>query len=80
MALKQDGKIEGASYTLADALELNTIKNRLRDVTRTLDAAGKSYPDSIEARQLKHEVIVLLSELQLHGLLPDTVSIVREGA
>lgn len=54
---------------------LNTIKNRLREVTKLLDATTDVYPPSLEAHQLKREVIVLLTELQVHGLLPETVSV-----
>jgi len=68
-------RIEAASYTLADAQALNRIKNRLRDVTRLLDASGKVYPHTLEAHQVKHEVLVLLIELRIHGLLPETVSV-----
>ena len=67
------------SYAITDVQTLNTIKNRLRDVTRLLDASGKAYPHSLEAHQVKHEVVVLLTELQIHGLLPDTVTI-AEGS
>lgn len=67
------------TYTIADAQTLNMIKNRLRDVTRLLDASGKAYPPSLEAHQVKHEVIVLLTELQVHGLLPETVSIAADS-
>lgn len=63
------------NYTIADAQTLNTVKNRLRDVTRMLDASGKVYPDALEAQQVKHEVVVLVTELSIHGLLPDTVNI-----
>lgn len=75
MELEQNRTIEVESYTIADAQTLNTIKNRLRDVTRALDASEKAYPHSLEAHQVKHEVVVLLTELQIHGLLPDTVNI-----
>jgi hypothetical protein len=64
-----------ASYTLADAQALNIVKNRLRDITRTLDAFNKVYPHTLEAHQLKHEMVILLTELQIHGLLPETVSV-----
>ncbi len=67
-----------ANHTLDDAQILNTIKNRLRDVTRLLDASSKAYPPSLEARQIKHEVIVLLTELRIHGLLPETMTIAAE--
>lgn len=69
------GTVDVASYSLADAQTLNTIKNRLRDVTRLLDASRKAYSQTLEAHQLKREVIVLLTELQVHGLLPETVRI-----
>jgi hypothetical protein len=71
----QTTSVEVTSYTLADAQALNRFKNRLRDVTRLLDASSKAYPSSLEAHQVKHEVLVLLTELQVHGLLPETVSI-----
>jgi hypothetical protein len=63
------------SYTITDAQILNTIKNQLRDVTRALDTSGKVYPEALEASQVKHEVVILLTELHLHGLLPDQVTI-----
>lgn len=75
MELQNNSRIEVESYTIADAQALNTIKNRLRDVTRLLDASSKAYSDSLEAHQVKHEVVILLTELQIHGLLPDTVRI-----
>jgi hypothetical protein len=73
--LEQYRRREMESYTIADAQTLNTIKNRLRDVTRALDACWKVYPETLEASQVKHEVVVLLTELHLHGLLPDQVTI-----
>ena len=63
------------SYTLADATTLNTIKNRLRDITKMLDASTIVYLDTVEARSVKHEVSVLLSELEVHGLTPVDVTI-----
>ena len=79
MELKQNTRIEVASYMLTDAQTLKTIKNRLREVTRILDALSKVYPHSLEAHQVKHEVVVLLTELRIHGLLPDIVNI-TEGS
>jgi hypothetical protein len=59
------------NYTLADSTELHQLKNLIRDATRTIDSLPiKVYPDTIEGRQVKHEISVLLSELQAHGLLP----------
>ena len=79
MELQQHRRREVASYTIADAQTLHTIKNRLRGVTSILDASGKAYPHSLEAHQVKHEVVVLLTELQVHGLLPDTVNIAESS-
>src|SRR5947209_3055227 len=59
MELTQNRRRAVTSYTLADAQVLNTIKNQLRDVTRILDASGKANPQSLEAHQVKHEVVVL---------------------
>jgi len=66
------------SYTMADAQTLNRIKNRLREITRELDASRKVYPDALEASQVKHEVSVLVAALHLHGLLPVQVNIVPD--
>ena len=63
------------SYTLADATALNDIKNRLRDITKMLDASTIVYLDTLEAKQVKHEVSVLLPELEVHGLLPADVTV-----
>jgi len=79
MELTQNQRRAVTSYTLADAQVLNTTKNQLRDVTRMLDASGKAYPHSLEAHQVKHEVVILLTELQIHGLLPDSV-ILAQGS
>ena len=67
-----------ALSSIPDTQPLNTIKNRLREVTKLLDATTTVYPPSLEVRQLKHEVVVLLTELQVHGLLPETVTM-KEG-
>ena len=79
MELTQPASVGVTNYTLADAQVLNAIKNRLRDVTRLLDASSKAYPQSLEVHQVKHEVVVLLTELQIHGLLPETVTIAVEA-
>ncbi len=63
------------SYTLADATALNALKNCLRDITKMLDALQKVYPDTLEASQVKHETMILLTELQVHGLLHAGVTI-----
>jgi hypothetical protein len=56
-------------YTLADASFLNSLKNQVRNVTKTLDTSKKVYSaTTIEARQVAHEISVLLSELKVHGL------------
>lgn len=68
-----------ALSSIPDTQPLNTIKNRLREVTKLLDATMAVYPPSLEAHQLKHEVVILLGELQIHGLLPEMVTI-KEGA
>ena len=59
--------------TITELQFLNTLKHRVRDMIRALDKAGRIYPGSLEAAQVKHEVGVLLSELQVHGLLPANV-------
>jgi len=74
MELTQHTSVAMTNYTLADAQASNTIKNRLRDLARLLAASGKAYPHSLETHQVKHEGVVLLTELQIHGLLPATVS------
>ena len=67
-------------YTLADSTLLNRIKNQVREATKLVDILPiKEYPDTTETRQVKHEVSVLLSELQVHGLLPVDVVIVQES-
>ena len=68
---------ETNGYTLADAMLLNQLKNLIRGVTRAVDALPvKVYPDTIEAKQVKHELSVLVAELGVHGLLP--VEVVTE--
>jgi hypothetical protein len=58
-------------YNLADARTLNHLKHHIRDVTKALDATGTTvFPPSREAAHIHHEVSVLLSELQVHGLWP----------
>jgi hypothetical protein len=61
------------SDTLADARTLNTLKNRLREATRVLDTCRAVSPDTLEAAQVKHAVVIPVSELRLHGLLPAQV-------
>lgn len=61
-------------YTKEDATSLNKLKNQIREVTKFVDTLPvKVYPDTIEAKQVKHEISVLLSELAVHGLLPASV-------
>ncbi len=68
-------------YTLDDARALHEMKNRLRELTRLLDATGtKVYPDTLEARAVKHELSTLLAECQFHGLLPTDVSLSSSSA
>ncbi len=61
------------SDTLADAKTLNTLKNRLREATRVMDTSRTVFPDTLEVAQVKHAVVILVSELRLHGLLPAQV-------
>jgi len=56
---------------LARATFLNTLKNQLRDITKSLDATGHVFGQSLEATAVKHAASLLLSELAVHGLLPD---------
>jgi hypothetical protein len=59
------------NYTRAFATSLNQIKNLIREVTKAVDTLPlKVYPDAVEVRSVKHELSVLLSELDVHGLLP----------
>ena len=67
-------------YTPADAIALHALKNQVRDCTRAVDAMSKVYPHSLEAAQVKHEVSILLSELQIHGLLPAQVQVAPHGS
>lgn len=63
-------------YTIADMQFLNTLKHRVRAITKLLDDTGiKKYPASQESHEVKHEVLTLLSELRLRSLLPDSVTI-----
>jgi hypothetical protein len=63
-------------YTIADMQFLNTLKHRVQEVTKLLDETGvKKYPASHENHEVKHSVVILLSELQFHNLLPDGVTI-----
>ena len=64
--------MEEDTSTIAEATLLNKLKNSIRDTTKILDTTTYKYQDSIEAKQVKHEVTILLSELGVHGLLPDT--------
>jgi hypothetical protein len=63
------------NYTLADTTVLNALKNRLREITKMLDASQNVYPNTLEASQVKHETMILLTELQVHGLLHAGVTI-----
>lgn len=66
------------AYTLADAQTLNTLKQRVREIIRVLDNSPRVYPETLEAHEFKHAVVILLSELHLHGLLPAQVSVFPE--
>jgi hypothetical protein len=55
---------------LADLTFLNKFKNSIRNLTKELDERGQFSPDSLEAKQVKHEITVLLDELRIHGILP----------
>ncbi len=45
----------------------------------SVDVTSKVYPPLLEVHQVKHEVVVLLTELQIHGLLPETVSFASDS-
>ncbi len=69
--------LEGISDTLASLTFLNTFKNQVRGLTRTLDVTPCRFGQSLEAAAVKHAVSTLLSELNVHGLLPveaDTIT------
>jgi hypothetical protein len=69
------------AYTLADAQFLTRLKNTVRSVTKLLDETGiKKYLASQESHEVKHAVLILLSELQFHDLLPDGVTISSSSA
>ena len=63
--------MEDNTYTIADGQFLNRFKNHLRESIRMLDTSKKMYPaNTLEAKQVRHEILVLLDELNVHGLLP----------
>jgi hypothetical protein len=62
--------LNGREPLYATASFLNRLKNQIREVTKTLDGTGIADRESLGAYQVKHEVAILLSELQVHGLLP----------
>jgi NTP pyrophosphatase (non-canonical NTP hydrolase) len=55
----------------ARAAFLNTLKQQIRAVTKALDTTDQVFGQSLEATSVKHEVTILLSELGVHGLLPE---------
>ena len=57
------------------ATYLNALKHQVRAVTKTLDTADCVFEPSLEVTSVKHEVTILLSELGVHGLLPEQVEI-----
>jgi len=62
--------------TIADMQFLNMLKHRVQEVTKLLDETGvKKYPAFQENHEVRHAVLILLSELQFHDLLPDGVTI-----
>jgi hypothetical protein len=57
-------------YTIADGQFLNRLKNHLRECTKLLDTSTKTYPAAtLESKQVQHEILVLLDEMKVHGLL-----------
>jgi hypothetical protein len=69
------------AYTIADAQFLTMLKNTVRGVTKLLDETGiKKYSASQESHEVKHAVLILLSELQFHDLLPDGVTVSSSSA
>lgn len=67
------------STSLADMMLLNTLKQRLRETTKVLDTSRKVYGNGLEVSQVKHEVLVLVAELQIHSLLPREVRLARQA-
>ena len=61
---------------LPDSLEplrfLSSLKHQICAVTKALDTRGTEvFGESLEAKSVKHEVMILLSELKIHGLIPE---------
>lgn len=63
-------------YTITDMQFLNMLKHRVCKVTKLLDETEvKKHSASLESHEVKHSVVILLSELRFHDLLPDGVTI-----
>ena len=57
-----------------EGMFLNQLKNQIRAVTRLLDTTQQKFESSDGAvKSVKHEVTILLSELTVHGLLPEQI-------
>jgi hypothetical protein len=61
---------EREHYTIQDAQSLNGLKHCLIEVTKVVDGLEKSYPNSIEAQEVKHHIGVLVDEMRFRHLLP----------
>jgi hypothetical protein len=57
-------------YTTQDAQSLNGLKHCLMKVTKYVDSLKKSYPNSIEAQEVKHHIEVMVDEMRFRRLLP----------
>jgi hypothetical protein len=65
---------------LADLTFLNRLKNQIRAVTKALDTTQHVFGASLEAQEVSHEVTILLSELGVHGLLPEQVALLAPSS
>lgn len=63
---------DGWTEERAHATFLNRLKHQIREVTKALDTTEQVFGQSLEATAVKHAMTILLSELLVHGLLPDT--------
>jgi hypothetical protein len=64
-------------FSILDQQLLNRLKNEVMEVTKSLDKTGvKKYPTSLEGQQLRHALIVLIGEMQFHGIVEADLHVV----
>ncbi len=73
------GNSNNGKDTLASLTFLNSLKHQVRDITKALDAIQHVFGQSLEATSVKHAVSVLLSELAIHGLSPESDTLTLES-